>query len=121
MHTPHNRSRGADAETLAAQFLQDLGMCVLKRNFHFGRTGEIDIIAEDAETLVFVEVKARSNDHYGSPEAAITPSKQRSMRRVAEGYLYMHGISNRECRFDVITIRWKQDTEPDVRHIPNAF
>jgi putative endonuclease len=120
MHSPSTRARGNEAEDLAAEYLQTQGMRIIQRNFHFGRTGEIDIIAEDAEILVFVEVKSRRSDTFGSPESSITPSKQRSLRRVAEGYLYVNGIHNRECRFDVVAIEWNTST-PDVRHIPNAF
>ena len=116
----HNRARGNAAEDIAAEYLTEQGMTILRRNFHFGRAGEIDIIAEDAQTLVFVEVKARRTDSYGSPEEAITPAKQRSVRRVAEGYLYLNGIENRECRFDVIAIRY-ENNEPQIRHLVNAF
>ncbi len=116
----HNRARGDAAEDIAAEYLAEQGMTIIRRNFHFGRTGEIDIIAEDAQTLVFVEVKARRTDAYGSPEEAITPAKQRSLRRVAEGYLYVNGIENRECRFDVIAIRYENNS-PQIRHLVNAF
>jgi putative endonuclease len=116
----NTRARGTAAEDIAAEYLAAQGMVILRRNFHFGRTGEMDIIAQDGETLVFVEVKARRTDTYGSPEEAITPAKQRSLRRVAEGYLYVNGIENRECRFDVIAIRYEND-EPQVRHLVNAF
>jgi putative endonuclease len=116
----HNRARGNAGEDTAAEYLTQQGMTILRRNFHFGRTGEIDIIAEDGETLVFVEVKARRSDAYGSPEEAITPAKQRSLQRVAAGYLYVNGIEHRECRFDVIAIRY-EDNIPQVRHLVNAF
>lgn len=116
----NHRASGASAEDLAAEFLRAKGMTIVKRNFHFGRVGEIDIIAEDGEILVFVEVKARASMMYGSPEEAITPSKQRAIRKVAEGYLYTHGITNRECRFDVIAIRLFH-TEPEITHLVAAF
>lgn len=120
MQYQNNRASGSAAENIAAQFLEAQGMTVLRRNFHFGKIGEIDLIMEDAQTLVFVEVKARSTDKYGTPEEAVTPAKQRSIRRVAEGYLYVNSIIDRECRFDVVTIRQMPDNI-EVRHIPNAF
>lgn len=119
-NAPNNRASGTSAEYLAAEFLTDKGMRIIKRNFHFGRVGEIDIIAQDAEILVFVEVKARSSTLYGTPEEAITPAKQRSIRKVAQGYLYTHGITDRECRFDVVAIRLFGG-EPEITHLVAAF
>ncbi len=116
----NTRASGASAEDIAAEFLERKGMRIVKRNFHFGRVGEIDIIAEDEEVLVFVEVKARASTLYGSPEEAITPSKQRAIRKVAEGFLYTQNITNRECRFDVIAIRLFH-AEPEITHLVGAF
>lgn len=120
MPAQSTRAQGSEAEQIAAEYLQQRGFRIIRQNFHFGRTGEIDIIAEDGETLVFVEVKARRNNAYGTPEEAVTPAKQRGLRRVAEGYLYVNAITDKECRFDVIAIEW-QDEEPIIRHLPNAF
>ena len=121
---PNLRAQGASAEDIAAQFLEERGYRIVKRNFHFGRAGEMDIIAEQltpqGAVLVFVEVKARTNDRFGSPESAITASKQRTLRRVAEGYLYTHGITNRECRFDVIAMEMQHEP-PEIRHLIAAF
>jgi len=117
---PHNRALGASAEDLAAEFLERKGMKILKRNFHFGNVGEIDIIAQDGETLVFVEVKARRSDAFGTPEAAITPRKQATLRRTAEGYLYVHKLHDRACRFDVVAIEL-QHSPPVIRHIISAL
>ncbi|MBD1206895.1 MAG: YraN family protein [Ignavibacteria bacterium] len=116
----NNRAAGKTSEDLAAEFLTAKGMRIVKRNFHFGRVGEIDIIAEDGQALVFVEVKARSSTLYGTPEEAITPSKQRAIRKVAAGYLYTQGITDRECRFDVIAIRLFSN-EPEITHLIAAF
>lgn len=116
----NNRAAGKSAEDLAADFLSEKGMRIVKRNFHFGRVGEIDIIAEDGQTLVFVEVKARSSTLYGTPEEAITPAKQRAIRKVAQGYLYTHSITDRECRFDVVVIRLFTN-EPEISHLIAAF
>jgi putative endonuclease len=120
MNTTNTRASGKSAEDLAAEFLIAKGMRIVKRNFHFGRVGEIDIIAEDGQTLVFVEVKARSSTLYGTPEEAVTPAKQRAIRKVAQGYLYTQGINDRECRFDVIAIRLFSN-EPEITHLIAAF
>lgn len=119
-HTNSTRGKGSRAEQLAAAFLQDAGFQILKKNFHFGKVGEIDIIARDGNTLVFIEVKARSSDEFGTPEDAITPRKRQQMRKVAQGYLYVNDISDTECRFDVIAIEFGEGA-PQIRHWINAF
>ena len=99
--------------------LRSLGFQILEMNYHYGRS-EIDIIADDGGTLVFCEVKMRTNEEYGDPEYAITPGKQKKIRRVASGYLYEHEIKERECRFDVVAIRLNQG-KPEINYIRNAF
>ncbi|MFC2131545.1 YraN family protein [Bacteroidota bacterium] len=114
------RKKGAEAETLACKYIEEKGFIIIKRNFHFGIVGEIDIIAKDKEVLVFVEVKARSSDTYGSPLDSITPKKQKNLKRVSEGYYYINKLKDQECRFDVITIDYSKGT-PDIEHLVNAF
>ena len=115
----NNTQKGQSAEDLAEQFLVKKGMRIISRNFHFGKTGEIDLIAQDGATLVFVEVKARWNDNFGAPEESISYSKAQKLRRAAEGYMYVNKIQNRDCRFDFIGIEYKG--EPVINHIVNAF
>lgn len=114
------RQRGSKAEDMAVEMLVSKGFQIVKRNFFFGRSGEIDIIAKDGDTLVFVEVKARTSKAYGDPLFSITYSKQNSIRRCAEGYLYINKIRDIECRFDVITIDLSQKP-PLMNHLINAF
>ncbi len=113
------RPTGGVGEDAAVEFLRKKGYRILERTFRFGR-GEIDIIAEDAGVLVFVEVKARRSDLYGDPEDAVTPGKRRQIRRVAEGYMHVHDIDDRECRCDVIAIEFLKG-EMEIRHIEDAF
>lgn len=117
---PNQREKGTVAEDAAVEFLKNKGFTIVKRNFHFGRDGEIDIIARDRDVLVFVEVKARASDLYGSPESSITPSKIKTIRRTAEGYLYINKITDVECRFDVIAIDYARKP-PEIRHLISAF
>ncbi len=114
------RQKGQGAEDVAVEFLEGLGYRIVKRNFHFGRIGEIDIIAKDKESLVFVEVKGRESFKYGDPLLSITPKKQNSMRRTAEGYLYVNKISDVECRFDIITVDLREKP-PKIEHLVNAM
>lgn len=113
------RQKGNLGEDLAVDYLLKKGYRILVRNFRFDR-GEIDIIAEDGATLVFVEVKARGSNSYGEPEEAITVRKREQLQKVAEGYLFNNGIEDRECRFDVIAVRW-EGTVTTVDHLIDAL
>ena len=115
----NRRLQGRAGEALAATFLERNGFKILERNFRFERC-EIDLIAEDGDEIVFVEVKARRSSAYGSPEDAVTEEKQEHVYTAAEGYLYVHDIDHRPCRFDVIAIEYHHGTT-EIRHIRNAF
>ena len=83
------------------------------------RLGEIDLIARDGETLVFVEVKSRRR---GVPAEAVTPEKQRRITLAALQFLRKHGLLDVRGRFDIVAIVWPDDRgEPRIEHIPNAF
>ena len=110
-----NKEKGYSAEDTAADYLVKKGYEIIKRNFTFGKTGEIDIIAKHKNTLVFIEVKARANDKYGNPLDSITPGKQRKIRKTAEGYLYVNKIYDVECRFDVVSIDYIQKHGGNMR------
>lgn len=94
---------GAEGEKIAAGFLVKQGYRILQRNY---RTvlGEIDIVAREGNTLVFVEVKARSGIQFGPPQVAVDLRKQAKMSRVALAYLKDKRIDPCDCRFDVIAI-----------------
>jgi putative endonuclease len=113
------RAKGTVGEDAAVEYLSKKGYRILERNFRFER-GEIDIIAEDRDVLVFAEVKARRSKAFGEPHEAVTGQKQRQIRKVAEGYLFMHEINDRECRFDIIAVHYKGSTIT-IEHFENAF
>ena len=94
-------------------------MRVLGRNYRC-RVGEIDIVADDGGTLVFVEVKERRGDSHGSAVEAVTPLKQRRVVRAARLYAATHGLSDSPVRFDVLAIDWGTEG-PRVRHDAGAF
>jgi putative endonuclease len=106
-------------EGLAVDFLVKKGYRILERNYRFER-GEIDIVAEEKDELVFVEVKARGSKSFGEPEDAVTIGKQKKIRYVAEGYLFQHHIDGKTCRFDVVTVKVGRK-EPEIQHYENAF
>lgn len=116
----NNQDLARYGEDLAAAHLAERGYRILLRNFHFGKSGEIDIIAQDGDTTVFVEVKTRRG---GNPEEglyAITPTKARQLRSIARGYMYTKGLDALPCRFDVVSIAIERD-KPLILHIPNAL
>ena len=107
-------------EQRAAAYLTAQGCKIIKRNFRLGQLGEIDLIAEDQGTLVFVEVKTQSSEAMGDAAAWVTPKKQRQIGKMAAAYLAFNQIEDRDCRFDVVVVaRSAQGVE--IRHIPNAF
>jgi putative endonuclease len=114
-----SKARGDEGETMAVEYLENEGFTILQRNYRFER-GEIDIIAQENDELVFVEVKSRHTQSFGTPEDAITPKKESYLKRTAEGFLFQHNLEDKACRFDVIAIEWK-GKRPDIRHIKNVF
>lgn len=115
-----NRRRlGTSGEALAARFLEGIGYQVIGRNVRF-RTGELDLIARDDATLVFVEVKTRLSAVAGTGEEAITPAKQRQLTRLAELYLAGLGGPVPPCRFDVVVVTAGRDGW-HCHHLRNAF
>ncbi len=92
--------RGEDA---AAAALRERGYRIVARNVRL-RRGELDIIAEDHGTLVFVEVKTRRSRAYGTPAEAVTPAKRRALATLALAYLGRRGLCGRACRFDVVEV-----------------
>ncbi|CAG0974894.1 hypothetical protein MTYP_01438 [Methylophilaceae bacterium] len=107
---------GSEAEQAAAIFLQQKGLKLLTSNYHC-RYGEIDLIMRDGKTLVFVEVRLRSNHAFGGAGMSITGPKQQKIIRTAEHYLQQHG--NAPCRFDAILMT-KADAN-NIEWITNAF
>jgi len=92
---------GADAEELAARYLQDQGLAIVQRNYRC-RAGEIDLVARDGETLVFVEVRLRRSEAFGGARASVDAHKQRRILQAARHYLA--GRPDQRCRCDVVLL-----------------
>jgi putative endonuclease len=108
-------------ERLAADYLRGLGFEIVARQ-HLSQIGEIDLIARDGDTIVFVEVKTRQSTAAGLPTEAITPHKQRQMTRAALAYLKRHDLLECRARFDVVAIVLSPDgAKPQITHYRNAF
>ncbi len=116
---PRGPHRGDPGEDLACEHLKSAGLRILARNYRC-RAGEVDVVAEDRGTVVFVEVKERGGDSHGSAVEAVTASKRRKVLRAARLYAAQHGLSDSPTRFDVVAIDWGQDG-PRVRHFAGAF
>lgn len=115
------RSLGERGELAAMNFLQRLGYHIVSHS-QKGRMGEIDLIAVDDRTVVFVEVKTRRSDQSGRPEEAVDDAKQTKLCRLAHTYLKRHDLLECRSRFDVIAIIWPDDHEPpEIKHVKNAF
>jgi putative endonuclease len=109
---------GRTGEDRAAKHLAKLGYRVLERNYNT-KQGEIDLIALDRDTIVFVEVKTRTSDAYGAPELAVDQRKQGRMVKAALGYLKQKKLHQMACRFDVVAISGGDEQQVEV--IRNAF
>ena len=94
---------GRRGEEIASQALESQGYQVVEKNWRC-RTGEIDIVARDGEYWVFVEVKLRSSDAFGTPEEAVTVAKQKRLLNTGMMYLAEHGLDEVEWRIDVVAI-----------------
>jgi putative endonuclease len=110
---------GEKGESIAERHLKKKGYKILERNYRT-KLGEIDIIAKENKTIVFVEVKTRRSWQFGSPKGAVTPAKQRKISMVALQYLKTIDRSNTKARFDVVAITATRDT-PQIEIIKNAF
>ena len=110
---------GKIGEDLACSELERRGYAVIERR-HRRRSGEIDIIARDGQTLVFVEVKARESHAFGDAVEAVTWQKRRRIVRLAGEYVTEHRLTDRPCRFDVVSIH-VEEGEPIIEVYQNAF
>jgi len=94
---------GADGESMACAELERLGYAIVERNYRI-RSGEIDIVANDAGTVVFVEVKTKTDGSFGDPVDEVTPQKQRQIIAMGEYYSTYCCPPNTPCRFDVVAV-----------------
>jgi len=111
---------GDRGEKVAAAWLRRQGYKILQRNVR-SRLGEIDIVASHHGVLCFVEVKTRSSDAFGGPAAAVHKAKQRQIQRVALDFAQQRGLTQAECRFDVVAVTLPKQGEPQVELFQGAF
>ena len=117
--TRERQNKGARGEQRAVEYLREQGYRILERNYRCP-LGEMDIIAREGKTVVFVEVKTRASDRFGSPQAAIGPQKQHRMTAIALYYLKAQGLLDGPARFDVAAVSLGEGGEK-VTLYKNAF
>ena len=115
-----NKKTGQHGEDLAVDFLTKNGYHILEKNFRT-KLGEIDIIAQDQDTISFVEVKSRTDALFGSPLEAITPFKRKKLSRAALVFLKQHRLFEAKARFDIVTIEADESGSHNVHLLKNAF
>lgn len=113
-------SLGKRGEDMAAAYLLKKKYTIIARNYR-QKTGEIDIIARDRQTLVFIEVKTRSSLLFGQPYEAVTTKKQVQLSRVALDYMSRNRQLDHAARFDVISILIPQNGKTEIEHLRNCF
>lgn len=110
---------GRKGEDEAVRFLSSLGYRLLERNYR-SRFGEVDLIAKDGAAIVFVEVKTRASDLYGTPKHSVDNRKQRRISLASQDYMVRNGLTESEARFDVVSIM-EGNSGFTVEHVKNAF
>ncbi len=110
---------GKSGEDRAVNFLQQKGFSIIRTNY---RTpdGEIDIVAQDGDTIVFVEVKTRRSLSYGTPEEAVDAVKQNQLKKIADQFISHYQLFDRDCRFDIVALYY-EGSAVQIKYIPNAF
>ncbi len=115
------RSLGQRGEAAAAKYLRRLGYRILATGSR-SALGELDLVALDGRTVVFVEVKTRQHAEQGRPVDAVDHDKQRRLTRLARAFLKRHKLLGHATRFDVIAVVWPPEARrPQIEHFRNAF
>lgn len=119
--TNHHVTLGKSGENYACLELERRGYAILERRYRT-RAGEIDVIARDGETIVFIEVKARRSVRFGTPAEGVTIRKQHKLMQMASFYILAKHLSNARCRFDVVSVTFGAGgPRPRVDIIKGAF
>ena len=113
--------RGRQGELVAERFLRSHGYKIIERNYSTPM-GEIDLVALDGKSVVFVEVRSRSSSDFGSPSETVTRRKQVKIARAAGAYAARRHLGNVVTRFDVVAVRWpEEEGEPEIELTKGAF
>jgi len=116
----YRRRLGIAGEEMALSYLLEQGCRLLEKNYRC-RFGEIDLIVEDGNTVVFVEVKTRSSYLFGLPQEAVGRSKRVKIRRLAQNFLLSRGLEEKSIRFDVIAVLYSKTGDLNIEHLRGVF
>ncbi len=116
--TPYDLGRLG--EQFAFDYLKRKNYRIVKRGFRLYR-GDIDIIAYEKNVLVFIEVKTRRGTRFGFPEESVDTSKQKQIKKIAQGFLTSNKLDDVECRFDILALNYHEDKGFQVTHFKDAF
>ncbi len=111
---------GERGEKIAAEYLIGLGCAILEKRYRGGRK-EIDLIARDGRTIIFVEVKTDTTGAFGPPEGWVTPRKQAAIVEAARHYILDHPSADCDYRFDVVGVKILGSDKTEITHLPGAF
>lgn len=120
MNRKNRKVVGRRGEQVAISFLKEKGYRILDKNFHC-KLGELDIVAQEGNQIVFVEVKTRQNLDFGLPQESLNYFKKKRLTRLALFYLASHYLKDVPCRFDVVAVVFKEGNPKSIRLIKNAF
>lgn len=118
--TDATKKLGDQGEALAKKFFKKLGYKILEQNFRT-RLGEIDLIARDKNTLVFIEVKTRTSSAFGWPEEAVTATKKRHLATAVNIYLQQKKLFDQPFRCDILSIDFSGGKNPEIVHYKNII
>ncbi len=116
----YRRRLGTAGEEMALSYLLEQGYRLLEKNYRC-RFGEIDLIVEDGNTVVFIEVKTRSSYLFGLPQEAVGWSKRAKIRRLAQNFLLSRGLEEKPIRFDVIAVLCLKTGDFNIEHLKGVF
>lgn len=111
---------GRKGEGLARDFLRKKGYKIVATNYRCP-FGEIDLIACEKESLVFIEVKTRTHEDFGPPQLAVNTKKQKQLIKIALNYLKQNHLYQQDCRFDIVAINLTKEGAKSIELIKNAF
>ncbi|MCC3381370.1 YraN family protein [Paenibacillus farraposensis] len=123
MKTPgrdQRKAKGTMGEQAAALYLEERGYHILARNWRC-RSGELDLVAKQKGTFVFIEVRSRSGSKYGTPAESVTARKITQVRQTAAVYLHMNGIGDAPIRFDMLAVQLTGEAAVVTEHFIDAF
>lgn len=116
----HSRQKFGNAgEEVACGYLRGRGYVIIARQWKRLPLGEIDIIARDGKTMVFVEVKSRSSNNFGMPVESVTRTKRQKISKLIELFRHQYRLFNAPYRFDVIGVLW-QEGAPRIQHLESV-